>query len=560
MRIKFIAVLLAVIILLMSACSKEAEPSEQTEAVSTANAVFRLEELPDIGEYKPKKETEYFYSAPLNEYKTNAEYKSIFPYMGAVKHFKSAYENSDMSYDSELYGLAASDGKIITSAVYNSLYGYTTFDGSKTYYVGEKSEIIPNYISLTDYDEEYTTRNYDIISADGLNFFTVENIPYYMSYSSNETLDSFIFVNSDSVAGVYSVNGKKLFEINGRAGNFESGTPQIVKTETGYIYIITDYTEGEKVCFIYLDNNGNKISEKDINATGVFGIYGGLLILEPDFYTMALCDYSGNIISEEKYSRIEYSEQRKLFVCVDGDNTAVNELDTNGNVIRALTLPEGTVKADCYTVTGGIVFVNDEEIPVGIYSFETGETKNIYSSDAVKMYDVSGERDGEYCSMLAVVYSDGSTDVFDCNGNIVESEYCKTDYAEDETYRNGIIYINDNYIYFTDTDGKNVIKSRDGNYTEVSLKENSACSDCYGFVGDYVLFYENVTDGDTNDWKYRIFYAVKGEYIADNITYANICKTACGDFIQYCDNEGVIHNIDENGNDLIKISNASDFV
>ena len=120
---KIIAIFCVLALLLtVCACGRPAEePATEppaatpTEAVTEAAAMnydFRLEELPDIGDYSHTEPT-YYYDAPLSEFRTSDAYGTIVPYM---------LKAEDLYVDViRRCGFMTADGAIITAPVYDDI-------------------------------------------------------------------------------------------------------------------------------------------------------------------------------------------------------------------------------------------------------------------------------------------------------------------------------------------------------------------------------------------------------------------------------------------------------
>lgn len=118
---------------------------------------FSLPSLPEIGSYRQKRPV-YFYGEPLDQFVSSGDYGAVVPYCLA--------SNGEVGS----YGFMTADGKIITDAVYSSVY-LLEGDGRSVYAAEEKVFFFDKEQEEEEYDGLYApSANQDmtlLITADG---------------------------------------------------------------------------------------------------------------------------------------------------------------------------------------------------------------------------------------------------------------------------------------------------------------------------------------------------------------------------------------------------------
>ena len=144
----------------LCACGKTGSglsPAGMGKTEDVQPVTFSLPSLPEIGSYRQKRPT-YFYGAPLDQFVPSGDYGTVVPYCLA--------SNGEVGS----YGFMTADGKIITDAVYSSVY-LLEGDGRSVYAAQEKVFSFEGEQEEEEYDGLYAPsvdRNMTLlIAADG---------------------------------------------------------------------------------------------------------------------------------------------------------------------------------------------------------------------------------------------------------------------------------------------------------------------------------------------------------------------------------------------------------
>ena len=275
------------------------EKNEEPVTEPHEDTYFMLASLPDIGKYKSTDIKDCYYpSGALDEFKPDDGYGGIVPYCCGIEKYSSA--DSD-EYFIASYGLACTDGRIITHGIYSDVQLLTSSDGKAIYSCTRKSE-----------SEE--SKVFDIITARGSKMVTVE--------TTADAADTFSFYY-DFPCECFTVSdindGVMLFDFN---GNMIVNLTEVFGADC---YFRVCYCDGEKIIFCAspeaypyettadtdfycVDKKGELLYTLNFGEFAPDSYAGGYLVLRGRD-GMRLSDVLGNIITGDKtYENIVYDK------------------------------------------------------------------------------------------------------------------------------------------------------------------------------------------------------------------------------------------------------------
>ncbi len=395
----------AALLMLPSSCTRAVE-----ETPSQA-PVFRLEELPDIGEYSGKEELR-FHEKASEDFIPDESYGTLVPFIGRIKEFEGDSFGADVSMTYSTMGLCTADGRIVVPP----------FDGYVTY--NDYYEEFP-YYQLTPYSDEAAEMMMQpdsvVIPADG-------------SWKLDLPSGSWLCGAGDGVISVlvsdpetyefrglvcYDYDGNKLFEKDGvwSASSFSHGYANICIGQ-------------EELNACYIDKSGNIVSEMyqycsyfneegiayvkeydgkgyliDTNFYRTSDIYQNIYFYSDDYIT-ARGDGFTDVISRDGHILASIYEPKSVSIHGKGENMLYSYYDDGQEIYKRLD---------------GTPFVNENGQPPNTYTQPEGyySYKDV-ADNSQTVFDGSGKIAAtlENCeSVLSVldgekliVYTKGSYD------------------------------------------------------------------------------------------------------------------------------------------------------
>lgn len=375
----------AALLMLPSSCAPAAVPQ------GVQAPVFRLEELPDIGEYSGKEELR-FHEKASEDFIPDESYGTLVPFIGRIKEFDGNSFGADIKMTYSSQGLCTADGQIVVSP----FNGYVTYND---YY-----EEFP-YYQLTPYSDEAAEMMMQpdsvIIPADG-------------SWKMELSAGSWISGAGDGVISVlvsdpetyefrglvcYDYNGNKLFEIDGvwSAGSFSHGYANV-------------HIGQDELSACYIDKEGNIVSDM-YQYCSYFNEEGVAYVREYDGkgYLIDTNFYRNSDIYQNLYF---YSDD---YITASGDGFT-DVISKDGHILATIHEPKGVNvygKGDnmlySYYADGQEIYKKIDGTP---FVNEKGQTPNTYV-----------QAEGYYAYKDV---TDNSQTVFDGSGKIVATlENCE---------------------------------------------------------------------------------------------------------------------------------------
>lgn len=522
LNLKRILSIIAVSVLLCSLLSGCSFLKKETDEPVPEGTYFKLNKLPDIGEYKSDEIKHFFYKGGAERvFEPTKEYKGVVPYCSSSAEFKTKNDEEKINYD--IYGLATTDGRIITDGIYANVNSISSSDG-RTLYVCER---------LT--SEEKQT--FDIISADG---------SFMINAKGNNPVTPFLGLPCECFT-VADDEGIKLYDFKGRL------IADMTKAFGADCYFEIYYCDGEKIIFSPMTEmyeSGSKLDYFCINKEGEllytldFGKYyprsfqGGCLIIANDKDKKKLSDVLGNVLTGKKsYSDIIYDKQGKSFWCFDEKNEVLEKLDASGKVLlkkstKGIGNPEWSLLSS--SVESSILVRGDEKMLW--FSAETGKKIKLDTSDATDIGDISDEK----YDYIAAYYEDYA-DIYDASGTYITTI---KGIAEYQGMSNG-------KIAYTDSENRLCIKSlksKTGAF-KIKLGKNPY------WVGDFGK--DTITIYSYNDYSKNAVWNIETQQvIAENMKDMVLVRSGGQLFITgRISDEYVL--INQNGEKLISLSDKT---
>ena len=361
-------------------------PSSCFQTANTApsgSPVFRLEELPDIGEYSGKSSASFHENAS-EEFVPDENYGTLLPFIGRIKEFEGNSFGADISIAYSKMGLCTADGKIVVEP----------FDGTVSY--NDYYEAFP-YYQLTPYSEEASEMMMQpdsvILPADGS--WKMELPAGCWLCGAGEGIISVLVCDPETYEfrglECFDYDGNKLFEI-----------PKVWSAQgfsQGYAPVNIGQDE-RNAC--YIDKNGKIVSDfyticSAFNENGVAYVqeYNGCAYLINASFEKISEIYDNIYFYDEKYitarSTTGYSD------IMSGDGKVVARVEESG-FVNIYGEGENLIYSyyngfeDVYFKLDGTLFVNEQGYSPNTYVQARGYFSHKNSVDNTQtLFDSTGK-------------------------------------------------------------------------------------------------------------------------------------------------------------------------
>ncbi len=345
MKKRILLMLAAVLMMLLSSCIPTAN------IAPSGPPVFKLEELPDIGEYSGKPSVR-FHEKASDEFVPDENYGTLVPFIGRIKEFDGNSFGADISMSYSKMGLCTTDGQIVVEP----------FDGYITY--NDYYEAFP-YYELIPYSDEAAEM---MMQPDSV------MLPVDGSWKMSLPSGAWLCGAGEGIISVlvsdpetYEFRGLECFDYD---GNKLFDVPKVWSAQgfsQGYAPVNIGQDE-RNAC--YIDKNGNVVSDfyticSAFNENGVAYVqeYNGCAYLINTSFERISEIYDNIFFYDEKYitARSNYGH------CdiISGDGKVIASVESSG-FVNLYGNDENLIYSyyngfeDVYCNLDGTLFVNEE--------------------------------------------------------------------------------------------------------------------------------------------------------------------------------------------------------
>lgn len=390
-------------------------------------AVFRLKELPDIGEYQTDEIKSYYHKGPVGKFMASEDYGMIVPFISEVKTLTAlnSQKNKPSYIKTASYGFATADGKIIVDGLYSKIDIIESKSGETVYAAERFIKTAEDNDKLASGDVQTAA---DLIAADGSWVVTADRI--VTAYPDGNPRDYVQVYKNDSIV-LYDFSGNEIFDESKaiKGGNLLD----IHYAKDGKIILESTDSDGE-VGLKCVDSKGEILAQIDIGDYGIVEMIGGVFVLlridGREYFN--LCDLNGSLLLEKDFERIECDNERKTFVFFNENENFVYLYGSDGKLINKLDIGCRCDKIESVLFgESGIGILCKLGNKYVIYNAETGEEVSLTlenlsdkenAVDTATAYTESGKD-----SFMLLNRKDGTTDVYNSLGTYVTSF---SDYAD----------------------------------------------------------------------------------------------------------------------------------
>ncbi|MBQ6118343.1 MAG: hypothetical protein IJK98_03840 [Clostridia bacterium] len=563
MKKRFVLCAILISLCVFSACQKSEEPvtTEPTNAPPAATATeatateaadpvsFRLEKLPDIGTYQPKK-AEYFYGAPLREFRASDDYGALLPY---------SLGGNPAEYGSlGRYGFMTTDGKIVTGPIYESVYGEDF--GGKTVYIATSKVLDESPVmNRNEEDEEGASAAYQktvdyydqharcqLISADGSRYLSQPSEwRWFTDDDSGLTLFWTSAYEETETPGTYHCVSLRLYdtdlnlaaELGPQLRAFQHAEVCAIEKDRVVIravrYEEPDYTADTDLLFF---RDGQLERTLALGGDFPYRVAGGLILCEK-----RLCDEYGNTVYSlgESHSDTAYDPDGECFYVFHTSQGKLVKLDREGRVTATAETQPSTsyLNVSLHESDGKTYAV----IPHS-RDYENTDGYVVYDADLREICTIGGEgtEKTNFCEEygdgpgLFLVASDGKTEILDITGKVLASvpfvyEGYNLNYAGDRQ----LIYLYREHTRCA------VYSTADHSVVSVPFHGETISYPDY-FSRKLVAYTENIKTNGTleeNDWRYVIWDMTTGERLLENLSSFNAVTVNGKTYFNYLKND-----------------------
>lgn len=537
---------------ILSSCAKEESLSvtsaEETSADNEEQKVFRLNELPDIGEYR-RVRSNYYYGEPLNSFRASEDYGTVIPYCRMYSMNYISAPGSEM-YGQKTgaikYGFMTTDGRIITAPVYENLRQYAV-DG-KYLYVAEAYETF-----TTDSGDEYPEieRPADIINTSGSRFCKayvseypsmISDLPLLAEHASpcdfSDDSQNTLYVDFDAkpILKHLSENDGGYHQINERILYFDEDIA-VLDAELKKSDDSSSYTQPSKHKIQVFDRNENLQSSFIIENADSVTSCGKDHVLTSDGH---IYDTTGNPVCTlpdtiRNYSSKEY--YNGFLYLLDGSTGTLRKVSLNGTVKD--TLPDSRLSDHkLIKVFDGTRFCFFAH-PVFLTD-PNNDSVVVLDEDLRELYSVPVPDENQFGlinrnlsseSFGFFITSSDHTDFYDFSGNIIASCAFQINWAHLDNTDSVLAHGENDDCFiiddFTGAEAKGYV---------LSMKKDEILSS---------LFSSTVIVSDLKTGWEKIISVETGETLVDEISCIDVFKTPEGDFCSYS-RSGISYVLNEN--------------
>lgn len=504
--------------------------NQQIDTTQPEQLYFELKELPDIGACETGDVFEYFYEdGPLDEFKPFDKYGKIIPYLASVKAYTSSDSYSDEEYRYK-FGLATTDGKIITSGIYDYIQYYAAPDGT---------QVLSCDINRP--DEEFACDS-DIIGDDGSWIVKTTEETFGKIYNDRE-YPFFMIYEKNSVI-IYDFQGKNFFSTSIK-GDIDSYEIEIPFVNSEKVIVCCDQ---KNYCY---DLNGKKLYNLDLDDDKIETSVGDKLIIDGQMWGYDyVADLKGYPILDALYDQVYYDKVNNCFLMYTEMNDETDErIDRYSNDLELL---------NSFEINGeNLEFLQNDNAS----AFYDSEEMSIYSAvDGKKVefeFDKSDILSSNICCYGSDKYfgfyfiTENAAYIYNLSGELLFKiddayTYEYEDY-EGETKLNLFSDMNDKYFVYVSKDGKlKLTEISTGETREINVDANENLNWINLSNNDFLEIYSEKND-------YEVACCT---YSSKTLEFVVDCKVRYefGEYNIYADKSNS-YVLDKNQNVIMKITN-----
>jgi hypothetical protein len=532
--------------------------TKKTEPETVISYDFRLDELPDVGKYRPK-EIRYFYDEPLKEFRTSERYGTLIPYH--LSFSRGEYGGIGNC------GLMTAEGALVTGCIYSELYAWQI--GRKTVFLACGKAFDRNPLAIPDWEtdeeahmkayekaEAYCEENlrYYLISADGSKCLTFRERPEFITESGivgterilcceyetetagDETIrciDSFVLYDADleEVADF----SRYLRDYN-YARVMYCGD-DIMVIEADYYSEAAEERKNDLLFF----HDGVYDHTLEMGDESVYAVHGRLVECEKRLY-----DENGHTVFRfgDTHPDLAFDPVREQLYVAETDKGTLSQLDRDGNVLDSVSILASAQPVYCWS------YADDDDFYLIVQNGPYDHLKGflVYNGDLQKIgeIDCADASETNFCvgyngvtAGLFLVARDGKTEIFDITGK--KQATAPFEYSDyDFNYRSG-----DTGLLFLSKENLRCAVY-DLNSHAVSVLPHFGKEPPYTlFFSDRLLVYsEQISVGEHDDWQYVIRDIATGKTLNRNIDDLDVCPVNGEVYFSYLKN-GTLYVCDE---------------